>query len=350
MPDKLPTYKITIDPAYSDGEDLGVEQIAFTSRPAIKMKGLAFSAVEKKKFFTDDVKMRIAAPAMIPMEIYRADEDGEYYVEFTAEVIEQLHSKFMLNLTNTGKFNLEHDQAKPVPAYVLEAWIVDEPLKDKAYSTYGMTVPKGTLMVVSQITDKEYYNSLVANDQVGYSIEGFLGMKLSDLAIAQELINKNNKLNEMTLPNGTKFVADGKNWIFNDGKVEEDKTPAAAPAEDKPVDKPEDKPADAPVAAADAPKPTLEDKPVDVPVAAADAPAVPGADAPIAEEPSDAKVDEVQILAVIQPKLDEIYKMIADLKAAKAEDKPADTTATPADTKMSIHDRFSAVMKIVAEK
>lgn len=44
MNSNLPIYKISIDPEYSDGEDLGINQIAFTSTPAIKMKGLAFSS------------------------------------------------------------------------------------------------------------------------------------------------------------------------------------------------------------------------------------------------------------------------------------------------------------------
>jgi hypothetical protein len=57
---------------------------------------------------------------------------------------------------------------------------------------------------------------------------------------------------------------------------------------------------------------------------------------------------EAEILAIIQPKLDEIYKMIADLKAEEVSEEivvPVDMTKT----KMSIHDRFSQVMKISKE-
>ncbi len=48
--------------------------IAFTSSPAIKVRGLAFSS-EKKMLFADDVKYRITAPALIPMDIYRRDSE-----------------------------------------------------------------------------------------------------------------------------------------------------------------------------------------------------------------------------------------------------------------------------------
>jgi hypothetical protein len=210
MTKDLPIFKITIDEEYSDGENLGIEMIAFTNLPAVKVKGVSFGS-EKRLMFTDEVKYRITAPAMIPMDIYRRDsEDGEYYVQFTEEVIEQIHTKFMADLRNRDIFNLEHDTEKKVPAYILETWIVDNPTKDKAYSTFGIEVPKGTLMVTAQVTDADYFAELVANDQVGFSIEGFLGLKLSEQI----------KLNTMKLPDGEHTIED-KIYVVKDGEVVE---------------------------------------------------------------------------------------------------------------------------------
>jgi hypothetical protein len=207
MSNDLPIYKITIDPEYSDGEDLGIEQIAFTSNPAIKVRGLAFENVSKR-FFSDNLKYRVTAPAMIPMEIYRRDDDGEYYVQFDEQTIEQIYVKFMKDLSNRNVFNLEHDQSKEVPAYILEAWIVENPTQDKALTTYGIEVPKGTLMLTAQITDVDYYNKLVEDEQVGFSIEGFLGMKLS----------KHLKQNNMNFPDG-EHLLEGKIYVVKDGEV-----------------------------------------------------------------------------------------------------------------------------------
>jgi len=221
MTKDLPIYKITIDEEYSDGENLGIEMIAFTNMPAIKVKGLAFSS-EKKMLFADDVKYRITAPAMIPMDIYRRDsEDGDYYVQFTADVIEKIHAKFMADLRNRDIFNLEHDTDKKVPAYILETWIVDNPTKDKAFSTFGIEVPEGTLMVTAQVTDPEYYNKLVEEGQVGFSIEGFLGLKLS------EQLN----LNTMKLPDGEHTIED-KIYVVKDGEVVEIKEVEKEPTEE----------------------------------------------------------------------------------------------------------------------
>jgi hypothetical protein len=213
--DKIPTYQITIDPAYAEnGEDLGIEQIAFTSNPAIKVKGMAFNSQAKPLFFNDELKYRITAPALIPMEIYRLDEDTneEYNVKFTKEEIELIHGKFMKQMVNRDLFNLEHDQSMTVPAYVLEAWIVDNPKQDKAYSTFGIEVPQGTLMVTAQVTDKEYYAELVAQDQIGFSIEGYLGMKLKEQTKTKTNMNK--------LPDGEHLI-DGKIYVVVDGEITE---------------------------------------------------------------------------------------------------------------------------------
>jgi hypothetical protein len=98
-----------------------------------------------------------------------------------------------------------------VPAYVLEAWIVDTPLEDKAYSSFGIEVPEGTLMVTAQVTDKEYYAELVAQEQIGFSIEGYLGMKLKE---------QPNKINMNKLPDGEHLI-EGKIYVVVDGEITE---------------------------------------------------------------------------------------------------------------------------------
>lgn len=314
MTKDIPIYKITIDPEYSDGEELGIEQIAFTSTPAIITKGMAFDE-NKKLFFSDDLKYRVVAPAMIPMEIYRNDEnDEEYYVQFTAETIEQIHSKFMQDLSNRNVFNLEHDTDKTVPAYVLEAWIVEDPKKDKAYSSYGIEVPKGTLMVTAQVTDKDYYNELVANEQIGFSIEGFLGLKLS------KQLNKYN----MKLPDGEHLI-EGKIYIVVDGEVTEIK--------------------DVPVAAEEelteeiALETVVEEEVV--------------TETPATEEMAiDPAADAEAILAIVQPVIDEqinaIIAMIADLRNHMEEVMAEDVaTEEVVATKLSQHDKFSMVSKFL---
>ena len=325
-----PCYKITIDPEYSDGEDLGMEMIAFTNKPAVKVKGMAFTSVSPMTF-SDDVKMRIVAPAMIPMQIYRRDEDGsEYDVEFTAETIEAIHNKFMLNLRNKDIFNLEHDAEEKVPAYILEAWIVDSPKTDKAFTTYGIEVPKGTLMLTSQVTDREYYDKLVESGQVGYSIEGFLGMKLS------ELLKLN--INTMKLPDGEHRIED-KIYVIADGEVVEIK--------DVPTEMEAEMAAD----------PAIEEEAQDT---------VDEAEQDVTEEETAAAAEDVEmavdpamdaeaVLAIVTPVIEEqvnqLVAMIADLKNQLEESlsaEPIEEEVVP--VAMSAHEKFKAFVQFSKTK
>jgi hypothetical protein len=312
--DNLPIYKITIDPEYSEnGEDLGIEQIAFTSTPAIKVMGMAFNSQVKQMIFKDNVKYRIVAPALIPMEIYRKDdEDGkEYYVSFSKEEIEKIHSKFMKDMSNKDLFNLEHDTTETVPAYVLEAWIVDNPTKDKAYSSFGIEVPTGTLMVTAQVTDVEYYNHLVDNDQVGFSIEGYLGMKLKEVTQLKTKINMNK------LPDGEHTI-EGKIYVVTDGEITEIRDAELVEASEEVA---------------------LEDTVVEEEEVVEETMAV------------DPVLDAEAILAIVKPALDaevnNIVAMIADLKAQLEEALSVDSEEEVVEevVALSVQQRLSNVIK-----
>jgi hypothetical protein len=324
MTKDIPIYKITIEDEFADGENLGIEMIAFTKTPAIKVKGMAFSA-DKKMIFSDDLKYRITAPAMIPMDIYRNNnEDGEYYVQFTAEVIDKIHSKFMADLKNRDIFNLEHDTDKKVPAYILDIWTVDNPTQDKAFSTFGMEVPQGTLMMTVQVTDKDYYNKLVEDGQIGLSIEGFLGLKLS-----QQL-----KLNKMQLPDGEYLIED-KIYVVKGGEVLEIKEME----KEETAEVVEEEMAAEPVA--------MEDTTVEETVTE---------DSTITDEEMaiDPTADAEAILAIVLPVIEEREKaliaMLADLRNQMEEmygEKEVEVEATDNKQKMSVQAKFSAVSKFL---
>ena len=315
----IPTYQITIDPAYAEnGEDLGIEQIAFTATPAIKVKGMAFSSQAKPLFFSDELKYRITAPALIPMEIYRFDEDSkeEYNVKFTKEEIELIHGKFMKQMVNRDLFNLEHDQSKTVPAYVLEAWIVDTPMEDKAYSSFGIEVPEGTLMVTAQVTDKEYYAELVSQEQIGFSIEGYLGMKLKEQTKTNIQMNK--------LPDGEHTIED-KIYVVKDGEIIEIREVEKVEASEEVA---------------------LEDTVVEETVTAE----IPAEEETLAIDPV---VDAEAILAIVKPVLDEqmnaLLAMIADLKnqLEEALSMEVEDEVEIEAVAMSAQQRFSSVNKFI---
>jgi hypothetical protein len=189
MGKKIPTYKISIDDKYAEeGQDLGISMIAYTDDPAIMVKGVYMDA--KPFLFKDELQMIVAAPAMIPdLAIYRFDnEQGEYYVEFDEETIEKMSKKFLITQSKNS-FNLDHNKDKRTPSTILWNWITGDPETDISFTKYGVKVPKGSWFVVSQFHDKTYFEEeIIKKDRIGYSVEGIMGMELNNLI--------NNKLNK----------------------------------------------------------------------------------------------------------------------------------------------------------
>jgi len=320
MKNNIPTYNISINPEDAFGDEkLGMDMIAFVSTPAIITKGVAFNA--KQMTFKDALLMRVAAPALIPdMPIYRFDEElGEYNVVFTKEVIEQLRSDFMLNKTQLA-FNLDHDGNQVAPAYILDSWITVED-NDPSFTKYGIKLPAGSWFVVSQFTDKEYFqNEIINKDRAAYSIEGFLGLALSnikqklnkekmenetkqkfamhkladgtpiwisDLAVNGEVFIVDENMERAPIFDGTHELEDGTKVVTIDGKI----TEVISKSEES-TEEPTEEPA-------------TEEAMAEEPVAEV---------APVAEVIEESTIDEAAILAIIQPKLDELYAVIAELK------------------------------------
>lgn len=290
----LPKYEITIDEQYKEGEEnLGIDMIAFTNKPAVIVKGVAFNS-QKREYFADNKKYRITAPAMIPSDIYRRDDDGtEYEVVFTEAVIDEMHKKFMSDLNNKDLFNLEHNAAQKAPAFILEAWIVDKPREDKAFSTFGIDVPKGTLMITAQITDQNYYNDLIEQGRTGFSIEGFLGLKQAE------------QLNQYNMSQTDFTPEEGKTYEFINGQfkvVEKEVAMAEVTVEEEVKEE----------VMGEMPK---EEEMAEAPVAE---------EVVVEEEMAvDPATDSDAIMAIVAPLIDErineVLQVIADLKNEMAE-------------------------------
>ena len=304
---ELEVRKITIDDEYSDGQSLGMDNIAYTKKPAVIVKGVAYSMHERSVLskFSDNRKMRIAAPIMIPGQIYRNDGE-EYFVEFTVETIEAIYKKFMSNLNGKPVFNKEHVSEDIVPAYILEAILIDSENKiNFIKAEYNIDLPLGSVFVVSQVTDEAYYDYLVKNDMLGFSIEGFLGLEFSE-----QLTNQNKNKTEMEkskfmLPDG-EWMMDGKLYVIKDGaiaeikeEVKEEVSLEAAPEVKEEVKEE--------VALEEAPKEEIKEE-----VKLEDAPV---AEAIVEEAPMVEPSMEETIIKVVDERIEVLIEEIANLKS-----------------------------------
>jgi len=195
---ELPTYLITFDPEkFASGIDL----FAITETPAIEELSMRFKEQEKIKFAANQDKQMIIGPAMVPNKpIYREENGRGFYVVFTQETIDKMLEKFQSEQREI-KFNIEHREDFLVEGFVKEAWIIEDTEKDKS-SLYGFSLPVGTLMIAAKITDKEVWDNVIKEmDNVGFSIEGLMGiqkfMKVSE-EISSDQINNQNKNEKMS--------------------------------------------------------------------------------------------------------------------------------------------------------
>lgn len=188
-----------IEYGYDEDKDETFTMVAYTATPAIKSKGYAFSDTEKvelKKYYFNDEKQVVIAPLMIPYVDMKPrwdyiDNELVYHKPIFTDIgIEKMYKNFMRKLSTTRIFNNEHDDTIR-PSYFYEIWRKESMTADKS-AAYGLNHPIGTVYMMSQIEDKNYWNQIKMSGADGFSIEGHLGTKLfrfSDSDIMFDLLS-----------------------------------------------------------------------------------------------------------------------------------------------------------------
>ena len=175
----LPLYYISIDDA------AGMEAIALVENPAVEVDFLKFE--KAKQLFTKDEERHIitGVAIMAGKPIYRYDPyDGEYYVVFTKEVIEQLVSKY----AKDGHFNtvnLQHDEeAVQDGIYMVESYFVD---KKRGIAPKEIEAEDGSWIVSYKVENEALWEEIKNSGELkGFSIEGYFNMKEEGFAEEEE--------------------------------------------------------------------------------------------------------------------------------------------------------------------
>lgn len=157
---------------------VGAGQVEETTKPGNLRGDSPIVSFSKENFSFQEDQQIVVGPLMLPNKlIFRVDENEEpYFVYFSEDTIKQIAGKMMKNKL-LDKVNMEHDPDSPVDGYMLESWVIEDPLKDKQ-QIYGMSYPKGTWMGAYKIEDKEVWEGVKAGKFTGYSIEGFFADRL----------------------------------------------------------------------------------------------------------------------------------------------------------------------------
>ena len=189
---EIPVYQIVID-----NEEQGAFAMSLVSLPATecsfqyfeKDKPLNFAIESEEKHLCTGVFM------LADTKIYRRNEDGEYYVVFSKDVLRKIAQNFLRNGYNAN-VDLQHDFNYIDGVYLQELFVkdVERGIDPKAFPN----TPDGTLFCTYHIENEEVWQKVKDGTFTGYSLEGVFDMEqaFSDAEEKefQEIVNLINEI------------------------------------------------------------------------------------------------------------------------------------------------------------
>ena len=175
----LPLYELECT------EELGLEKIAFTAKPAITTKGFYFSdntGMKKYEFKLDEEQQMVAGPVIIPGYIMYRDPDEidieGSYVKFTKDGIKKMVHQFLEKHGVNNIFNDDHKEGSTVNSTIYEMWFIEDPKNDKSNMWGFDDLEVGTFFCVSKVHSSEFWEKEVkGNAKFGFSVEGHFQWK-----------------------------------------------------------------------------------------------------------------------------------------------------------------------------
>ena len=129
--------------------------------------------IEKQSFAIQDEEEKIiSGPLMLAdTPIYRNDQNGEYYVQFTKDTIKQIAQKFFRKGYHQN-VNLMHDSGSIVNGLTMfESWISDEKRGIKPMLGFE-NVPDGSWFGSFKVENDDVWKLIKEGKVKGFSVEG----------------------------------------------------------------------------------------------------------------------------------------------------------------------------------
>ena len=164
MYDGKPLLRLTIN-----GDEDGVNIISLVEFPAVERNFIQLS--KEVKLSLNEEKKELLGVALIPdFPIYRRDEQGEYYITFSAEAIRKAAIDFYRKL-NVNNADVEHNHNIEDGITYFQSMIVDK--KNGICPTAFKDLPDGTWIVGCKIDNDEVLNAVKSGEVKGFSIDGY---------------------------------------------------------------------------------------------------------------------------------------------------------------------------------
>ena len=159
-----PLLRLTIN-----GEEDGVNIISLVEFPAVERNFIQLS--KEVKLSLNDEKKELLGVALIPdMPIYRRDEQGEYYIVFSAESIRKIAIDFYKKL-NVNMADVEHSHDMENGITYFQSLIIDK--EQGICPTAFKDLPDGTWLVGCKVENDNVWNAVKSGEVKGFSIDGY---------------------------------------------------------------------------------------------------------------------------------------------------------------------------------
>lgn len=163
MFDGKPLLRLAID-----GDEDGVNIISLVEFPAVERNFIQLS--KEVKLSLNDEKKELLGVALIPdFPIYRRDEQGEYYIVFSAESIRKIAIDFYKKL-NVNMADVEHSHNMENGITYFQSLIVDK--ENGICPAAFKDLPDGTWIIGCKIDNIDVWNAVKNGTVKGFSIDG----------------------------------------------------------------------------------------------------------------------------------------------------------------------------------
>ena len=164
MYDGKPLLRLTIN-----GEEDGINIISLVEFPAVERNFIQLS--REVKLSLNEEKRELLGVALIPdFPIYRRDEQGEYYVTFSADAIRKAAIDFYKKL-NVNMADVEHSHDMENGITYFQSLIIDK--GQGICPTAFKDLPDGTWLVGCKVDNDEVWNAVKSGEVKGFSIDGY---------------------------------------------------------------------------------------------------------------------------------------------------------------------------------
>jgi hypothetical protein len=163
----------------------GIELISLVDAPAVERDFIKFSKEAEVKMKINEEQRIVTGVALIPgQKIYREDQNGKYYIQFSREAIERAVVKFFEE-RHSADANLMHEYEADGIVY-FESYLINR--ERGILPVEFADCPDGTWVVSAKILNDNVWELIKQGVLRGFSIEGKLGFQ-SEISSLEELLD-----------------------------------------------------------------------------------------------------------------------------------------------------------------